>query len=71
MVAVIRELFGSGSLMGYRLLELAGQGGWYEPNSLLLLPTSAFFIIGGIIWAIVPSGAGGWNRFDLPGRERH
>ena len=52
IVAVIRELFGSGSLMGYRLLSLVQEGGWYEPNALLLLPPSAFFIIGFIIWVI-------------------
>jgi len=52
LVAIVRELFGSGSLMGYRLLHLVRDGGWYEPNALLLLPPSAFFIIGFIIWAI-------------------
>ena len=52
VVAVIRELFGSGSLFGYSLLPVATEGGWYVPNGLLLLPPSAFFIIGGIIWAL-------------------
>jgi Na+-transporting NADH:ubiquinone oxidoreductase subunit D len=52
IVAVIRELFGSGSLMGYGLLELAREGGWYQPNEMLLLPPSAFFIIGFLVWAI-------------------
>jgi Na+-transporting NADH:ubiquinone oxidoreductase subunit D len=52
IVSVIRELFGSGSLMGYRLLELAHDGGWYQPNAMLLLPPSAFFIIGFLVWAI-------------------
>lgn len=52
LVAIVRELFGSGSLMGYRLLYLVRDGGWYEPNGLLLLPPSAFFVIGFIIWAI-------------------
>lgn len=52
IVSVIRELFGSGSLMGYRLLELAQDGGWYQPNAMLLLPPSAFFIIGFLVWAI-------------------
>ncbi len=51
-VAVIRELFGNGSLMGHRLLELVHEGGWYEPNAMLLLPPSAFFIIGFIVWGI-------------------
>ena len=52
VVAVIRELFGSGSLLGVTILPLVNNGGWYEPNGLLLLPPSAFFIIGLMIWAI-------------------
>ena len=51
-VAVIRELFGGGTLLGYRILPLASDGGWYEANGLMLLPPSAFFIIGILIWAI-------------------
>ena len=51
-VSVIRELFGNGSLMGYRLLELTRDGGWFEPNAMLMLPPSAFFIIGFMIWVI-------------------
>ncbi len=52
IVAVIRELFGSGSLLGYEILPLVTEGGWYEPNGLMLLAPSAFFIIGGFIWAV-------------------
>ena len=52
IVATIRELFGNGSLMGYRILELAREGGWFQPNEMLLLPPSAFFIIGFLVWAI-------------------
>ena len=48
----VRELFGSGSLFGITILPLATNGGWYVPNGLLLLPPSAFFIIGGIVWAL-------------------
>ncbi len=51
-VAVIRELFGSGSILGYTLLTPIKDGGWYQTNGLLLLPPSAFFIIGFLIWAI-------------------
>jgi Na+-transporting NADH:ubiquinone oxidoreductase subunit D len=51
-VGTIRELFGSGSLLGYTVLPLARDGGWYVPNGLLLLPPSAFFLIGLIIWAV-------------------
>jgi Na+-transporting NADH:ubiquinone oxidoreductase subunit D len=51
-VAVVRELFGSGSILGYTLLTPVKDGGWYQTNGLLLLPPSAFFIIGFLIWAI-------------------
>ncbi|NDW53635.1 MULTISPECIES: NADH:ubiquinone reductase (Na(+)-transporting) subunit D [Aliiroseovarius] len=51
LVGVIRELFGSGSLFGVTILETVNNGGWYVPNGMLLLPPSAFFIIGLIIWA--------------------
>ena len=51
-VAVIRELLGSGSILGYTILNPIKDGGWYQTNGLLLLPPSAFFIIGLLIWAI-------------------
>jgi Na+-transporting NADH:ubiquinone oxidoreductase subunit D len=51
-VAVVREIFGSGKLLGYEVLPLATDGGWYVPNGLLLLPPSAFFIIALFIWAL-------------------
>ena len=51
-VAVFRELFGSGTLMGKDILLTVGKGGWYEPNNLMLLPPSAFFLIGFLIWLI-------------------
>ena len=51
-VAVCRELFGSGSLFGYQILPLVTAGGWYNPNGLMLLAPSAFFIIGLLIWGI-------------------
>ena len=51
LVGFIRELFGSGSLFGFTVLPTVNNGGWYVPNGMLLLPPSAFFIIGLIIWA--------------------
>ena len=51
-VATIRELFGAGTLLGYPILELVQDGGWYQANGLMLLPPSAFFIIGALIWVI-------------------
>ena len=51
-VATIRELFGSGSLFGFEVMTLVTNGGWYNPNGLMLLAPSAFFIIGLLIWAL-------------------
>jgi Na+-transporting NADH:ubiquinone oxidoreductase subunit D len=52
VVATVRELFGSGTLLGYQVLPLSHDGGWYEANGLMLLPPSAFFVIGLLIWGI-------------------
>ncbi|MBX2850048.1 MAG: NADH:ubiquinone reductase (Na(+)-transporting) subunit D [Acidiferrobacterales bacterium] len=52
LVAIVRELFGSGTLLGYQILPIVSEGGWYQPNGLMLLAPSAFIIIGLIIWAI-------------------
>tara|TARA_R110001583_G_scaffold92914_1_gene235637 strand:- start:459 stop:1121 length:663 start_codon:yes stop_codon:yes gene_type:complete len=51
-VGTIRELFGAGKLLGFEILPLVTDGGWYQSNGLLLLPPSAFFIIGGFIWVL-------------------
>ena len=51
-VAFFRELLGAGSLFGVTLLTPVNEGGWYVTNGLLLLPPSAFFIIGLAIWAL-------------------
>ena len=51
-VASIRELSGSGSLFGVEILPLVTNGGWYTPMGLMLLPPSAFFVIGLLIWAL-------------------
>ena len=51
-VGFFRELFGSGKLFGIEILPVVTDGGWYVPNGLLLLPPSAFFLIGFFIWAL-------------------
>jgi len=51
-VGAVREFFGKGSLLGTQLLMTASQGGGFEPLHLMLLPPSAFFLIGVIIWWI-------------------
>ena len=52
VVGVFRELFGSGKLFGAEIFALASEGGWYTPNGMMLLPPSAFFIIGAFIWVL-------------------
>lgn len=52
IVGAVREIFGAGSFFGYQILSLTKDGGWYLANGLLLLPPSAFFIIGLLIWAL-------------------
>ena len=52
IVATFRELFGAGTLLGREILPLTSDGGWYAANGLMLLPPSAFFIIGLLIWAV-------------------
>ncbi|MEZ8345767.1 NADH:ubiquinone reductase (Na(+)-transporting) subunit D [Vibrio splendidus] len=51
-VGFFRELLGSGKLFGMEVLPLVSSGGWYQPNGLMLLAPSAFFLIGFLIWAI-------------------
>jgi Na+-transporting NADH:ubiquinone oxidoreductase subunit D len=52
VVGTLRELFGSGSLLGFQILPMIGNGGWYQGNGLMLLAPSAFFIIGFFIWIL-------------------
>lgn len=51
-LGILRELFGAGKLMGYTILPVVNDGGWYLPNGMMLLPPSAFFLIGFFIWAV-------------------
>ncbi len=52
VVGFFRELLGAGKLFGYTVLPTINEGGWDEPNGLMLLPPSSFFIIGLFIWAL-------------------
>lgn len=52
MLGFVRELFGAGSLFGVQVLPSIADGGWYQTNGLLLLPPSAFFLIGFFIWGL-------------------
>jgi Na+-transporting NADH:ubiquinone oxidoreductase subunit D len=52
LVAFLRELFGSGKVFGYTVLQPVNEGGWYVPNGLMVLAPAAFFLIGGFIWVV-------------------
>ncbi len=52
IVGFIRELIGSGKLLGFTVLPLINDGGWYNANGLFVLAPSAFFLIGLIIWVV-------------------
>ncbi|MBW2229153.1 MAG: NADH:ubiquinone reductase (Na(+)-transporting) subunit D [Deltaproteobacteria bacterium] len=52
LVAFVRELLGSGKVFGISILPLTSEGGWYEPNGLMLLAPAAFFLIGCFIWVV-------------------
>lgn len=52
VIGSIRELFGAGSLLGYQVLPTVDQGGWFTPLNLMLMAPSAFFLLGGLVWAV-------------------
>lgn len=52
VIGSLRELFGTGKLLGYQVFSLVDQGGWFTPFSLMLLAPSAFFLLGLTVWAI-------------------
>jgi Na+-transporting NADH:ubiquinone oxidoreductase subunit D len=63
-VATVRELLGAGTLAGFPVLPVADAGGWYQPLRLMLLPPSAFFVIGFLIWGIRT-----WRTAQVEARE--
>ncbi|WP_086983267.1 NADH:ubiquinone reductase (Na(+)-transporting) subunit D [Vibrio aphrogenes] len=52
VVGFFRELLGSGRIFGMQVMPLISDGGWYQPNGMMLLAPSAFFLIGFLIWVI-------------------
>lgn len=52
VIGTIKELFGFGTILGFEILPLVQNGGWYQGNGLLILPFSSFFLIAGMIWFI-------------------
>lgn len=51
-IGAVRELLAAGTLMGWTVLPLSGDGGWFTPLQLMALPPGAFFLLGGLIWVI-------------------
>jgi Na+-transporting NADH:ubiquinone oxidoreductase subunit D len=49
-IGFVRELAGAGRVFGRVVLPLASEGGWYEPNGLMLLAPSGLFILALIVW---------------------
>ncbi len=64
VVAFFRELFGSGTVWGVVILPSTTNGGWYVANGMMLMPPSAFFIIGLLIW-----GLRSWKRSQIEKAE--
>ncbi|MDD4144701.1 MAG: NADH:ubiquinone reductase (Na(+)-transporting) subunit D [Prolixibacteraceae bacterium] len=53
VVGFVRELFGSGSIYGYRVIPdswYMTNGGFYENNGMMILPPMALITVGIIIW---------------------
>jgi Na+-transporting NADH:ubiquinone oxidoreductase subunit D len=53
VIAVVREAFGSGSLMGFKFIPdawLISNGGFYAHNNMMILPPMALIVVGIIIW---------------------
>lgn len=71
IVGATRELFGSGTLLGYTVLPSVNDGGWYYTNGLMLLPPSAFFIIGLMIWGIRTWKSAQVEKADFEIRQAH
>ncbi len=49
-VGAIREVLAQGSLLGFSLLPLTRDGGWFEPLQILALPPAGFFLVAIFIW---------------------
>ena len=57
LIGGVRELLGSGSVLGIGLLPVVEEGGWFRPNELMLLTPSAFFLIALLVWLLNSIGA--------------
>ncbi|NIA13381.1 MAG: NADH:ubiquinone reductase (Na(+)-transporting) subunit D [Nitrospiraceae bacterium] len=52
LAGFFRELLGSGKVWNYPVLKLVTEGGWYNPNGLMVMAPGALFLVGLFIWAL-------------------
>ncbi len=50
IVAIFRELLGSGTLLGFRIIPQAFYDAGYSNNGMMIMPTMALVLVGVIIW---------------------
>src|SRR4030042_2406965 len=50
VVSMLRELFGSGSLLGYQLIPQSFYEAGYKDNGMMILPPMALITVGILIW---------------------
>ena len=50
IIATIRELLGSGSLLGFHIIPTSFYDAGYVNNGLMILPPMALIVVGSIIW---------------------
>ena len=50
-VAFVRELFGSGSLLGFKVIPDSWYAAGYENCGVMMMPAMALILVGCIIWA--------------------
>lgn len=63
-IGIIRELFGSGSILGYHIL-----GNWYNAPLIFILPPGAFIVIGYMVGAVKLMDARKAKKARLKRRE--
>lgn len=51
-IGLLRELAGSGTILGATVLPLAADGGWFVPLTFIQKPAAAFIILGLTVWII-------------------
>jgi Na+-transporting NADH:ubiquinone oxidoreductase subunit D len=50
--AIVRELAGTGNVLGFSLLPLATRDGWFVPAGVMITPAGAFFVFGILVWLV-------------------